>query len=296
MFDDSVITSLFPDEVVTRALVWDVELPYGAGTMALITLDNGHDHTRPNTFGPAGLIALRGALEEIARRAAPEAGAQRIAAVGVTGKPFIFAAGADLAVPALIRSRDEALAVGQLGHDVFRRLGELGVPSFAFVNGAALGGGLELALHCTYRTISSGVTAVAFPETFLGLLPGWGGTYLLPRLIGPAKALELIISNPLSQNRMLAGPEAFSLGIADAMFEPADFLAESLRWAGSIVSGGTIPPRPPCSWGEAFPPKPPRPPRGLGRSRGRSTVLRRRQAARGRSRPVPGHQPGHGGP
>ena len=264
MFDDSVITSLFPDEVVTRALVRDVELPYGAGTMALITLDNGHDHTRPNTFGPAGLIALRGALEEIARRAAPEAGAQRIAAVGVTGKPFIFAAGADLAVPALIRSRDEALAVGQLGHDVFRRLGELGVPSFAFVNGAALGGGLELALHCTYRTISSGVTAVAFPETFLGLLPGWGGTYLLPRLIGPAKALELIISNPLSQNRMLAGPEAFSLGIADAMFEPADFLAESLRWAGSIVSGGTIPPRPPLLLGGSLSPQTPSAPPGTG--------------------------------
>ena len=268
MFDDSVITSLFPDEVVTRALVRDVELPYGAGTMALITLDNGHDHTRPNTFGPAGLIALRGALEEIARRATPEAGAQRIAAVGLTGKPFIFAAGADLAVPALIRSRDEALAVGQLGHDVFRRLGELGVPSFAFVNGAALGGGLELALHCTYRTISSGVTAVAFPETFLGLLPGWGGTYLLPRLIGPAQALELIISNPLSQNRMLAGPEAFSLGIADAMFEPADFLAESLRWAGSVVSGERSPPDPPCARGSYPPPvapgtgTPPRPERG----------------------------------
>jgi 3-hydroxyacyl-CoA dehydrogenase/enoyl-CoA hydratase/carnithine racemase len=257
MFDDSVITSLFPDEVVTRALVRDVELPYGAGTMALITLDNGHDHTRPNTFGPAGLIALRGAVEAIARRATPEAGAQRIAAVGVTGKPFIFAAGADLAVPALIRSRDEALAVGQLGHDVFRRLGELSVPSFAFVNGAALGGGLELALHCTYRTISSGVTAVAFPETFLGLLPGWGGTYLLPRLIGPAQALELIISNPLSQNRMLAGPDAFSLGIADAMFEPADFLAESLRWAGSVVSGGTIPPRPPLLLGGSLSPQTP---------------------------------------
>ena len=262
MFDDSVITSLFPDEVVTRALVRDVELPYGAGTMALITLDNGHDHTRPNTFGPAGLIALRGALEAIARRATPEAGAQRIAAVGVTGKPFIFAAGADLAVPALIRSRDEALAVGQLGHDVFRRLGELSVPSFAFVNGVALGGGLELALHCTYRTISSGVTAVAFPETFLGLLPGWGGTYLLPRLIGPAQALELIISNPLSQNRMLAGPDAFSLGIADAMFEPADFLAESLRWAGSIVSGGMIPPRPPLLLGGSLSPQTPSAPLG----------------------------------
>ena len=229
MLDDSVITSLFPDETITKSLVRDVPLPYGAGTMALITLDNGYDHTKPNTFGPAGLIALRDALAAIAAR-------NDIVAVGVTGKPFIFAAGADLGVAALIRARDEALAVGRLGHDVFRRLGELGVPSFAFVNGAALGGGLELALHCTYRTISSGVTAVAFPETFLGLLPGWGGTYLLPRLIGPAKALELIVSNPLSQNRMLSGPQAFSAGIADAMFEPADFLAESLRWAARILT------------------------------------------------------------
>ena len=51
--EQSGITTLFPGEVVTRALVRDVELPYGAGPMALITLDNGHDHTRPNTFGPA---------------------------------------------------------------------------------------------------------------------------------------------------------------------------------------------------------------------------------------------------
>src|SRR5208282_3717668 len=237
ILEDSVLTSLFPDEVVTRALVRDVELPDGAGTMALITLDNGHDHTKPNTFGPAGLLSLRDALDAVAARATPEAGEQRIAAVGVTGKPFIFAAGADLGVAALIRARDEALAVGRLGHEVFRRFGELDVPSFAFVNGAVLGGGLELALHCSYRTISSGVTAVAFPECFLGLLPGWGGTYLLPRLIGPAKALKLIVENPLSQNRMLSGPQALSLGIADALFEPADFLAESLRWAARVLTG-----------------------------------------------------------
>ena len=244
--DDSVLTGLFPDEVVTRALVRDVPLPYGAGSMALITLDNGHDHTRPNTFGPAGLLALRDALDSVASRT-------DIAAVGVTGKPFIFAAGADLGVAALIRARDEALAVGLLGHDVFRRFGELSVPSFAFVNGAALGGGLELALHCSYRTISSGVTAVAFPECFLGLVPGWGGTYLLPRLIGPAKALKLIVENPLSQNRMVAGPEAFSLGIADALFEPADFLAQSLRWAAQVVSGSVTVPRevPEEDWGAA---------------------------------------------
>src|SRR6185437_7784687 len=117
------------------------------------------------------------------------------------------------------------------------RLGELPVPSFAYVNGVALGGGLEVALHCTYRTISSGVPMVAFPECFLGLVPGWGGTYLLPRLIGAARALKLVIENPLAQNKMLRGPEAFALGIADAMFEPADFLEESLRWAARVLGG-----------------------------------------------------------
>ncbi len=248
-FDESGITALFPGEVVTKALVRDVELPYGAGTMALITLDNGHDHTRPNTFGPAGLLSLREALDAVAARA----GRGDIAAVGVTGKPFIFAAGADLTGAALIGSRDEALAIAQLGHAVFRRLGELGVPSFAFVNGAALGGGLELALHCSYRTISSGVTAVAFPECFLGLLPGWGGTYLLPHLIGPGNALKVIIENPLSQNRMLRGAQALSLGIADAMFSPADFLAESLRWAARVLSGSVSVPRvlPDEDWDQA---------------------------------------------
>jgi 3-hydroxyacyl-CoA dehydrogenase/enoyl-CoA hydratase/carnithine racemase len=259
--DESVITSLFADEVVTRALVRDVELPYGAGTMALITLDNGLDHTRPSTFGPAGLISLRDALESVASRAAPEAGERRIVAVGVTGKPFIFAVGADLTGAALIGARDEALAIARLGHDTFRRFGELGVPSFAFVNGAALGGGLELALHCTYRTISSGVTAVAFPECFLGLLPGWGGTYLLPRLIGPAQALKVIVENPLSQNRMLRGSQAHALGIADAIFEPADFLTESLRWAGRVLTGSAgpagRPPGAPRSQGGSAPPDPP---------------------------------------
>ncbi|MFG3436272.1 3-hydroxyacyl-CoA dehydrogenase NAD-binding domain-containing protein [Nonomuraea sp. NPDC047897] len=225
------------DEVVTKALVRDVELPGGAGTMALITLDNGFDHTKPNTFGPRGLFALNGALSEIAERT-------DLAAVGVTGKPFIFAVGADLKGAAAVASREEALAIGGLGHHVFRRLGELPIPSFAFVNGAAMGGGLEIALHCAYRTISAGVPAVALPECFLGLVPGWGGTQLLPRLIGPEKALKLIIENPLSQNRMIKGAQAYELGVADAMFEPADFLEESLRWAAKVVTGEVVVERP----------------------------------------------------
>jgi 3-hydroxyacyl-CoA dehydrogenase/enoyl-CoA hydratase/carnithine racemase len=190
--------------------------------------------------------SLNDALDAVAART-------DIAAVGVTGKPFIFAVGADLSGAPLIAARDEALTIARLGHAVFRRLGELSVPSFAFVNGAALGGGLELALHCSYRTISSGVTAVAFPECFLGLLPGWGGTYLLPYLIGPGNALKVIVENPLSQNRMLRGAQAYSLGIADAMFEPADFLAESLRWAARVLTGTAEVSRaiPAAGWDEA---------------------------------------------
>ncbi|TYB68511.1 3-hydroxyacyl-CoA dehydrogenase [Nonomuraea sp. PA05] len=226
----SLLSERNTDEVVTKALVRDVRLPYGAGTMALITLDNGFDHTKPSTFGPHGLFALNGALSEIAART-------DLAAVGVTGKPFIFAVGADLKGAASVATREEALAIGALGHHVFRRLGELGIPSFAFVNGAAMGGGLEIALHCTYRTISAGVPAVALPECFLGLVPGWGGTQLLPRLIGPANAVKLIIENPLSNNRMVKGGDAYELGVADAMFEPADFLEESLRWAARVVNG-----------------------------------------------------------
>jgi 3-hydroxyacyl-CoA dehydrogenase/enoyl-CoA hydratase/carnithine racemase len=234
----SDITEIFDDEVVTGALVRDVRLPGGAGTMALITLDNGFDHTKPNTFGPRGLAELDKALDAICERT-------DLAAVGVTGKPFIFAVGADLKGASLVRTRDQAEDLGRLGHEVFRRLGELEMPSFAFVNGAAMGGGLEVALHCTYRTISSGVPAVALPECFLGLVPGWGGTQLLPRLIGPANALKLIIENPLSQNRMIKGPEAFKLGVADAIFEPADFLEESLRWASRVLTGEAAVPRPP---------------------------------------------------
>ena len=242
--DESAIRAQFPDEVVTKALVRDVALPGGAGTMALITLDNGFDHTKPNTHGPGGLLELNHALDAVAGRSG-------IVAVGITGKPFIFAVGADLKGAATIQSRSQGLDVMRLAHSVYRRLGELPVPTFAFVNGAVLGGGLEVALHCTYRTISSGVTAVAFPECFLGLLPGAGGTYLLPRLIGPSAALKVIVENALSQNKMLRAADALRLGIADAMFEPADFLVQSLRWAAGVLASPLTRSVPDEDWAQA---------------------------------------------
>ncbi|WP_242886250.1 3-hydroxyacyl-CoA dehydrogenase NAD-binding domain-containing protein [Actinomadura litoris] len=236
---------IFADEVVTHALVRDVALPRGAGTLALITLDNGHDHTRPSTFGPRGLTELGAALDAVAAR-------EDIVAVGVTGKPFIFAVGADLKGVPLIGDRADAAAVGRLGHDVFRRLGELRVPSFAYYNGAAMGGGVEIGLHCSYRTVSTGVTAFALPEAFLGLVPGWGGTYLLPRLIGAEKALKVVIDNPLAQNRMLKGPQVRELGIADAIFDSADFLEESLAWTSRVLKGEVVLDRPEVDTGKAW--------------------------------------------
>ncbi|HTY71293.1 MAG TPA: 3-hydroxyacyl-CoA dehydrogenase NAD-binding domain-containing protein [Actinomycetes bacterium] len=237
------------DEVVTKALLRYVELPYGAGTAALITLDNGRDHTRPSTFGAGGLASLSAALDEVVARS-------DLVAVAVTGKPFVFAVGADLTGMGRLRDRSDALAVARTGHAVFRRLGELSIPSFAFVNGAAMGGGLELALHCTYRTVSGNAAALSLPECFIGLVPGWGGTYLVPNLVGAAGAVTLIIENPLSQNRQLRPAQALELGIVDRLFEPADFLEQSLAFAARVVTGAERVERAPVdrspeTWGEA---------------------------------------------
>ncbi|MDV3221331.1 3-hydroxyacyl-CoA dehydrogenase NAD-binding domain-containing protein [Intrasporangium sp.] len=221
------------DEVVTHSLVRDVAMPGGAGTLALVTLDNGHDHTKPNTFGAKSIAELHAAMDALRARA--EAG--EVAAVAVTGKPFIFAVGADLTGVPLITDRSQAVEVARAGHAAFAAFSDLPVPTFAFVNGAAMGGGVELALSAQYRTISAGVPAVALPEVFLGLVPGWGGCWLLPNLVGVENALTVIIENPLSQNRMLKGPEAFRLGLADALFEPAEFLERSIAWAADVLTG-----------------------------------------------------------
>jgi len=219
----------FPGEIVTRSLVRYVELPGLPGELALITLDNGHDHTRPSTFGPAGLRSLDTALDGIAARE-PAAGA-----VGVTGKPYVFAVGADLGGISQLTDRSQAVEVSRLAHRVFGRLRDWPAPTFAFVNGAAMGGGLELALHCHYRTLSAAAGAIALPECFLGLVPGWGGTQLLPNLIGADGAVTVIIEHPLDNNRMLTCAQALALGIADVLLEPADFLARSLTWAATVV-------------------------------------------------------------
>ncbi|MCU1482822.1 MAG: 3-hydroxyacyl-CoA dehydrogenase [Subtercola sp.] len=237
--DFSDLLAFSADEVVTHSYVRDVKLASGK-TLALITLDNGRDHTRPNTLGPVTVTEYGNTLDALKKRAA----AGEIDAVAVTGKPFILAAGADLSKVGEVSSRAMALQMAQLGHYTLTKLGEVGVPSFAFINGLALGGGVEITLAADYRTIDASAPAVAFPEVFLGIIPGWGGAYLLPNLIGIENALNVIISNPLRNNKTLKAPEVLQLGIADAMFSSANFLEESLIWADGVLSGAITVKRP----------------------------------------------------
>ena len=232
-------------EVVTRALSRDVTLPHAAGTAVLITLDNGRGLTRPNTLGARGLDELNRALDAALTRT-------DIAAIAITGKPFMLAAGADLTGFAKIINRDQALAIARIGHAVFDKLRASPIPTFAFINGLALGGGFELTLHCHYRTVSAAASGIALPETSLSLFPGWGGAFIVPNLIGAERAVQLIIENPLNQNRMLSGPQAYELGLADAMFDGADFLARSLDWAGQVVTGSVAVSRPEVDRGPAW--------------------------------------------
>lgn len=240
MSTPSPTTSAAPrPERVAHALVRDVALPGAAGTLALVTLDNGLDHTKPTTLGPAGLAELHAALVEQQRRAL----AGEIVAVGVTGKPYYLAAGADLTAVTAISDVSAARQVAEAGHTTYRLLGEMGVPTFAYINGAALGGGLELALSCTYRTVGADVGALALPEAYLGLVPGWGGCYLLPHLVGVRRALEVILTRPLGGNRMTKAADALELGLVDAVFHPADFLEQSLAWTADVLAGRVVPVR-----------------------------------------------------
>lgn len=240
--------ALFPDEVVTKAHVRHLDLPRGTGRFALVTLDNGFDHTRPTTLGPRSLAHLDAALDQVTA----EAEAGEIVGAGVTGKPFVFCVGADLKGVQQLTRYEDALALGRCGHDVLKRLTTLPVPSFAYYNGAAMGGGVEVGLHCTYRTVSRSVTAFALPEVFLGLVPGWGGCTLLPNLIGADRAVTVIVENALDRNRMLGGPQVHELGIADAVFDAADFLAQSLAWTAAVLRGEVEVVRPEPDRGDAW--------------------------------------------
>jgi len=200
------------------------------GKIAIVTMDNGEDYRKPNTFSEKALESLQEAMAKVKAD-------KDLKGMMLCGKHYIYGAGADLMGVPFVNTFEQGRRIGEDGHAAMKKIMELKIPTLAAINGAALGGGLEIGLYCDYRTVSKGVPAIAFPECFLGLVPGWGGCTLTTRLIGPEKALELIVYNPLNQNRMIDGATAFKMGVADRLFEAVEFFDESLAFLEDIIDG-----------------------------------------------------------
>jgi len=127
----------------------------------------------------------------------------------LSGKADSFVAGADINMLASCKNSDEAMALSQKGQMIFDQIENLSIPVIAAINGACLGGGLELAMACHARICSDNVkTALGLPEVQLGLLPGSGGTQRLPKLVGIQKALDMMLTG-----KQLRAKQALKMGL-----------------------------------------------------------------------------------
>ncbi len=172
----------------------------------------------------------------IGRLEAPDSGAR--AAVVISGKPGVWIAGADIEEFGALESAADAEALSRTAHRLLARLEGLRIPVVAAIEGAALGGGLEVALACTYRIATdSPKTQLGLPEVQLGILPGAGGTQRLPRLIGLRGALDMMLTG-----RQLDGRRARKLGLVDEVV-PAAVLERVAREAASEIASGRREPR-----------------------------------------------------
>jgi enoyl-CoA hydratase/carnithine racemase len=178
------------------------------------------------------LNALSGALlDDLAATARDLAADSDVKAVVVFGGSKAFAAGADISE---FGGPDEARAIARRFRSAFDAIGDIPRPVIAAINGVALGGGLELALACDLR-VAADNARVGQPEILLGVIPGAGATQRLPRLIGPARAKELIWSG-----RQVKADEALAMGIVDRVVPAAELEEAALAWAASFASGAVV--------------------------------------------------------
>ncbi len=190
------------------------------GAVAVVTID------RPealNALDPTTLTALRDALAELAADAATRA----VVLTGAGEKAFV--AGADIKAMAAMNA-DEARAWGALGHETALLLETMPKATIAAVNGFALGGGCELALACDIRYASE-TARLGQPEVSIGIIPGWGGTQRLPRVVGIGLAKELILTG-----RMVDADEALRSGLVNAVFPADELMTKALELAQSIAA------------------------------------------------------------
>jgi enoyl-CoA hydratase/carnithine racemase len=193
--------------------------------IALVTLD------RPERMNALSR-ALVARLGEIGRELAKQDDVRMVIVTGSGDKAFC--AGADLKERADM-SADEVRALLLAYESELGWLETIEVPTLAAINGVALGGGLELALLCDLR-IAAQHAVLGLPETSLGVIPGAGGTQRLPRLLGEARAKELIL-----RAARLSAPEALILGLVNQVMPKSDqFLLEVMNWAEPILSGAPL--------------------------------------------------------
>ncbi|MCA0043410.1 enoyl-CoA hydratase/isomerase family protein [Celeribacter litoreus] len=189
-----------------------------SGDCAVLTLN------RPEALNALSFAILReigAAIDEVAAMT-------DVRALLVTGAgEKAFCAGADIKE---LRNRPlmDQLRGAELGQSVFAKLDTLPVPSVALVNGYAFGGGSELALACTFR-LAAPNAIFGLPEIKLGLIPGYGGTQRLPRLIGEGRALEIIMTG-----RNVKADEAERIGLVNAVVE-GDLMEAGLEFAGKFT-------------------------------------------------------------
>ncbi|MGK7312531.1 MAG: enoyl-CoA hydratase/isomerase family protein [Candidatus Longimicrobiales bacterium M2_2A_002] len=144
-----------------------------------------------------------------------------------------FVAGADIAELATMGSID-GIDVSRKGQDAFRLLEEMGKPVVAAVNGYALGGGLELALACHLR-VASEKAKFGLPEVKLGIIPGYGGTVRLPRIVGRGRALELILTG-----EMIGADRAYEMGLVNKVVAPEETRTAAEELLDTILKNGPI--------------------------------------------------------
>lgn len=187
--------------------------------------------SKVNTLGTATMTELAELLDQI--RKDPKVKALVIS----SGKQDSFIAGADVKEIQDIQSRSlaEAFNASNLGKELFQKIADLPYNTVAAINGICLGGGMELTLACKYR-IASKNAKIGLPEIKLGFIPGWGGCVRLPRLIGVANALDLIMAG-----KVLNADKACKLGVVAEVVESKDLLSRAMQVASH---GGAYPPKP----------------------------------------------------
>ena len=148
-------------------------------------------------------------------------------------KPGVFIAGMDVEQIAAITDSHHGAEAARFGQSVFQKIRDLEVPTVAVIGGTCLGGGTELALACTLRIASDGPEVkIGLPEVRLGIIPGFGGTQRLPRLIGKPRALEMMLTG-----RPLTAEDARAYGLINRVVPKADVLAEAEKFAEELAQG-----------------------------------------------------------